>query len=111
MSKTKEELEKLKEDYKKLGAQINELSNEELENVTGGCGSSYSDDTYGTLCIAPSSAHNQYFGYHPLITTVGNSCSLIEGASTCLGCKYRASGGLYNLVSYCKARSEEVDRG
>ena len=35
MPKTKEELEQLKEDYKNLVAQAKELSEEELENVTG----------------------------------------------------------------------------
>ena len=110
MPKTKEELDQLKKDYQSLTERVRELSNEELENVMGGC-STYSSDNYGTLCIYPSFENGQNSFYHPLITTVGNSCRLVEDASTCLACKHRASGGFYKLVSYCKARSKEHDPG
>ena len=36
MAKTKEELEQLKKDCEKVAAQLNELSDEELDQVTGG---------------------------------------------------------------------------
>ncbi len=42
--KTQEELNQLKEDYQKLTKQAQELSDEELQNVTGGC-QTYSDAT------------------------------------------------------------------
>ena len=64
MPKTKDELNQLKEDYKKLTEQAKELSDEELENVTGGC------TTYG----------DGYDGVNRPIVTSGNKCGRYEKA-------------------------------
>ena len=44
--------------------------------------------------------------YHPLIVTLGNSCKLATGGSTCYNCDNRFTSG---LTSYCIARSKELD--
>ena len=98
------------EDLDRLQNKINRitLSDEELENVTGGGCSTYSDDTYEALAIYPSEPHGQKKSYHPLITTIGNSCKLVE-SGTCNGCVYRRSRRL--VINYCSARSRECDPG
>ena len=80
MPKTKEELEQLKEDYKKLTEQAKELSDEELENVTGGC------TTYG----------NGWDGEERPIVVRDHCCRLFEAAGNweppydmiCANCKH-----------------------
>ena len=37
MAKTKEELNELKQEYELLKSKLNELSEEELKQITGGC--------------------------------------------------------------------------
>ena len=100
--KTKEELNKLKEDYQKLTQQAKELSEEELENVTGGACQTHSDDTYRDFGYNPGNGQDEY--NHPLIVTLGNSCKLSK--TTCYECDNRFTSG---LTSYCIARSKELD--
>ena len=102
--KTKEELEKLKEDYKTLTTKLEDLSEEELENVTGGGCQTYSDDTYRSFGYNPGNGQDEY--NHPLIVTLGNKCKLAIGGSTCYKCDNRFTDG---LTSYCIARSKELD--
>ena len=87
---------------------INVLSEEELDNVAGG--SCYSADTYDSLGISFSDIRGQQGHYHPLITTIGNSCKLYDefDGSGCRGCTWvnKASG---TMTYYCEARSKEVD--
>ena len=109
MPKTKEELEQLKEDYKNLVAQASELSEEELENVTGGGCQTHSSETYRSLGIWPDTQNNQSFDYHPLIVTIWNSCKLHKGGSVCSNCDY-CTGADGSPSLYCKARSKELDR-
>lgn len=93
MPKTKEELYQLKEDYQKLTKQVKELSEEELENVTGG--TCYGDGWDGTSRA---------------IVTRDNCCRLFEAAGKwdppydmiCSNCKwysYRRNGERISAVS------------
>ena len=104
MPKMKEELEQLKEEYETLTAKLKELSEEELMNVTGGGCQTHSDDTYKSFGYNPG--NGQSADYHPLIVTLGNSCKLAVGGSTCYKCDNRFTSG---LTSYCIARSKELD--
>ena len=84
-----------KEEAEEIYAELNqagELSDEELENVTGG--GCYSTDKEGLL-----------------IVTAGNRCELFEqssfeSGSTCLSCYYQYPDG---LVTYCRRRSRYDD--
>ena len=104
MPKTKEELNQLKEDYKKLTKQAQELSEEELENVTGGC------TTYG----------NGWDGKNRPITTIGNSCgyfAMLEGYSMrnspeCRICKFyseNVDGKRISIVSAWCTNDNRID--
>ena len=104
MPKTKEELNQLKEDYKTLTAKLEDLSEEELENVTGGGCQTFSSDTYRDFGYNPG--NGQSADNHPLIVTLGNSCKLATGGSACYKCDNRFTSG---LTSYCIARSKELD--
>lgn len=110
---SKEELLKLAEleNIKLSDAEINnilasknvnrELSDEELENVTGG--TCYSGDTYAKLRITPTcwqSSNN-----NPVIVTVGNSCRLSK--RSCGSCVYSAWREEVSL--YCRLRSKQLD--
>ena len=100
--KTKDELEVLREEYETLTSKLNELSEEELENVTGGACQTHSDDTYRDFGYNPGNGQDEY--NHPLIVTLGNSCKLSK--TTCYECDNRFTSG---LTSYCIARSKELD--
>ena len=84
-----------KEEAEKIYAELNqagELSDEELENVTGG--GCYSNDDHGML-----------------IVTAGNRCELFKqssfrSGSTCLSCYYRYPEG---MIYYCRRRSRYDD--
>ena len=84
-----------KEEAEEIYAELNqagELSDEELENVTGG--GCYSTDKEGLL-----------------IVTAGNRCELFKqssfrSGSTCLSCYYQYPDG---LVTYCRRRSRYDD--
>ena len=84
-----------KEEAEEIYAELNqagELSDEELENVTGG--GCYSTKTHGYL-----------------IVTSGNSCKLFEqsgwrSGSTCSGCHYAFLDG---ITIYCSRRSRYDD--
>ena len=90
---------------------VKTMSDEELENVTGGgCESTYSSDTFKSLGLSPSRHYEQLETYHPLITTWMNSCRLLEGGSYCITCTWMCSPS-GTPVSYCKARSAEHDLG
>lgn len=104
MPKTKEELDTLKKEYQELTSKLEELSKEELENVTGGGCQTHSSDTYRSFGYNPG--NGQSADNHPLIVTLGNSCKLAKGGSTCYGCDNRFTSG---LTSYCIARSKELD--
>ena len=95
--------------YERLNT-VKTMSDEELENVTGGCSSTYSSETYGSLGVFPSYRYNQVSGNHPLITTWLNSCKLVSGGSTCFGCDYMCEV-MSNPATYCLARSKECDLG
>ena len=79
-----------------------ELSDEELDNVTGGACQTHSDDTYRDFGYNPGNGQDEY--NHPLIVTLGNSCKLSK--TTCYECDNRFTSG---LTSYCIARSKELD--
>ena len=84
-----------------------ELSDEELENVAGG--SCYSGSTFADLGIEPQNEYGakQESYYHPLITTIGNYCSMHQGFwATCGDCPHHHTIG---PTVYCRTRSEEVD--
>ena len=86
-----------------------ELSDEELENVTGG--TCYSSCTYEALGIEPVSAAGAVRPwYHPVITTMANHCSLDyqhkEWGYACNVCPYHHTIG---PTVYCRARSKEFD--
>lgn len=89
---------------------INVVSDEELDNVAGG--SCYSKSTYDSLGISVDGIHGQKGSYHPLITTIGNSCKLHSNfdGSACHGCTWvnKPSG---TMTYYCEARSQEHDPG
>ena len=104
LKELKEKVEVLREEYEILTTKLNELSEEELENVTGGACQTHSDDTYRDFGYNPG--NGQYELYHPLIVTLGNSCKLATGGSTCYNCDNRFTSG---LTSYCIARSKELD--
>ena len=87
---------------------ITAISEEELENVAGG--SCYSSDTFASLGFDPSLFYGQQSHYHPLITTIGNSCKLKEGGSTCLSCRHLFKPS-DSATCYCNARSKECDPG
>ena len=84
-----------KEEAEKIYAELNqagELSDEELENVTGG--GCYSTDKHGML-----------------IVTAGNRCELFiqsgfRSGSTCYGCLHAFQDG---LVIYCSKRTRDND--
>ena len=88
---------------------IKELNDEDLSQVTGGShrsnGTTYSDGTYGQLGLLYDRAFGQDSNYHPVITTIANTCSLSE-SGTCSSCGYWDGKG---LTMYCRRRSQEVD--
>ena len=103
-AKSVEELLKLAEAYgyeisreeaEEIYAELNqarELSDEELENVTGG--GCYSTDKHGML-----------------IVTFGNSCKLFErnaghSGSTCTSCRWAFLDG---YIAYCGKRTRDDD--
>ena len=84
-----------------------ELSDDELENVTGG--TCHSDYTYAELGITPQCpVGTQRSWYHPVITTYLNHCDLdTHGYGySCEVCPYHYPIG---ATVYCKARSKEYD--
>ena len=86
-----------------------ELSDDELENVTGG--TCYSSCTFADLGITPDCPVARIESwYHPVITTVGNACGLhpkkYNPPCACSECKYSVGIG---VTLYCKARSREYD--
>lgn len=84
-----------------------ELTNDELENVTGGgCATTYSSETFSSLGLVPIETRGQKPEYHPVITTLLNHCSIGIYSVNCGGCPYCEGIG---LVSYCVARSKEHD--
>ena len=85
---------------------IDVVSDEELENVAGG--SCYSSETFESLGLEPCYRYPLNKNYHPLITTYGNSCKLIDGAETCSYCWW-LSKEAGNMASYCRCRSKECD--
>ena len=85
--KTQEELNQLKEDYQKLTKQAQELSDEELQNVIGGC-QTYSDATYNSLGTWLDTQNVEGFNNRPLIVTIWNSFKLTKGGSVCFTCDY-----------------------
>ena len=84
-----------KEEAEEIYAELNqagELSDEELENVTGG--GCYSTDKHGML-----------------IVTFGNSCKLFErnggrSGSTCTSCRWAFIDG---YIAYCGKRTRDDD--
>ena len=103
-AKSVEELLKLAEEYgyeiskkeaEEIYAELNqkgELSDEELENVTGG--SCYSKDNHGLLIVTLGNTCDGY---------VKDTTELISG--TCNSCKHRIGFA----PSYCKIRSKYND--
>ena len=86
-----------------------ELSDEELENVSGG--TCHSGSTYYDLGIDPDSS--QHPMYHPVITTAANICNLHSnytgsGFDDCISCSHHYTIG---PTIYCKKRSKEKDLG
>ena len=84
-----------------------ELSDEELENVSGG--TCYSDCTYAELGIPVEYPQNPSF--HPVITTVFNRCMGHPKFNDiflpeCCECDYYYPIG---ATCYCKIRSKEYD--
>ena len=81
---------------------IKELNDEELDKVTGG---TYSGSTYAELGLN-GIPDNQDLSNHPLITTIGNRCSLSD--VSCINCpNYERYISAFS--GYCRARSEERD--
>ena len=84
-----------------------ELSDDELENVTGG--TCYSGSTYEELGITPEKAQRPE--YHPVITTFGNHCTWHSRYGKdfwpgCCECDYYYPVG---SACYCSIRSLEYD--
>ena len=82
-----------------------ELSDEELENVTGG--TCHSSCTYYDLGITPDELQNIY--YHPVITTAGNWCDLYRGRPNLAGCNVCEFHYTIGPTIYCRKRSKEKD--
>lgn len=82
-----------------------ELSDEELDNVAGGC-TSHSSETYASLGMQPAYNFKQRENYHPVIVTLINHCSLSTYYKDCGSCYYCEGRG---WTYYCRARSEEYD--
>lgn len=79
-----------------------ELSNEELEKVSGG--TTHSSDTYDELGV-PYDHARQSGSNHPVITTYFNNCNFSQ--HNCCDCSEYHSFTF--LSGYCGARSEEYD--
>ena len=60
MAKTQDELTQLKTEYETLNNKLNELTEDELEYVTGGSLGIPSVSADNTNCIQPSSTSNRY---------------------------------------------------
>lgn len=90
----------MKKDFKKI-------SNEELENVSGGRCQTFSKQTYADINATPV---DQDLYNHPLIVTAGNHCPSFSTwtkglGSGCLNCQKH-----YRFVPmYCLCRSKERD--
>ena len=91
------------------------IADMELDNVSGGAHTCYSSDTYAKLNITCNGRDGQKDSFHPVITTVGNSCRLgnydvtrlgfvIETCNHCIECYKRGA------TRYCGSRSKEVDK-
>ena len=80
-----------------------DLSDEELENVSGG--TCYSGSTYAELGITPD--YPQRPEYHPVITTVGNMCSSHNNPGFWEGCNTCTHHHTIGPTIYCKIRSRE----
>ena len=80
------------------------LQNEELKDVNGGgtC-THYSSESYDSLGIGHD--HTQLGGYHPVITTLFNTCDYTEQGD-CEWCGQMHKSG---LSCYCGYRSQEKD--
>lgn len=106
-------ISELKKEIVEMNSKLKELSDDELQQVTGGSERigtrRYSSSTYSDLGITPYHLNhwandNQETWFHPLITTMFNSCSVSSEA--CLTCVYSEFCG---LTLYCKIRSKEND--
>ena len=88
-----------------------ELSDEELENVTGGVGLyRYTESTYENLNINPESPQQSF--YHPLITgsrTWENCCLYNNYIGIMPGCTWCSHQDTIGMTIYCKTRSAELD--
>lgn len=106
-------INELKKEIIELNSKLSELSDDELQQVTGGSvligNRRYSSDTYSKLDLnyyheRHWASDNQESWYHPLITTVFNKCR--KYSQGCVVCPYAE---FHILTLYCNIRSMEKD--